>query len=604
MSDDQYSVSRSIGRLWRHLPKHRKWQCLALLVLMLLSAIAEVISLGAVLPFLGVLAAPERVLSYPLVQNHAPYFGISRPEQLLLPVTAFFVMAALASGAVRLLQIWASTRFAYAVGHDLSVEVYRRTLYQPYMVHLSRNSSEIISGVEKVNSAITVLSNLLIMCGSAIIALFIVFALFAINPFAAAMAFLGFSSIYGMVTWITRKRLLQNGRRIALAQTSRLKALQEGLGGIRDVLLGGRQPTYCYLYRRADWEARKGERSNLAIDYSPRFVVEALGMTMIACLAYALGQKSGELSVVLPTLGALAMGAQRLLPAMQQTYTSWAIITGRQALLHEVLGLLDQPVPEELLLPEPKWFSFAEGISFEAVSFQYSTSAPLVIDGLTLNIPRGSRVGFVGSTGSGKSTLLDLLMGLLEPTSGRILIDGVLLSGERKRAWQRVIAHVPQSIFLADTTLAENIAFGVAMRDIDMDRVRQAARMAQIAEFIEGNPQGYYAMVGERGIRLSGGQRQRIGIARALYEEAEIMVFDEATSALDNTTELAVMKAIEALGRDLTVLMIAHRLSTIMHCDFIVELAEGRLVAQGSYDYLLANSPSFKKMAQTNEEFA
>src|SRR3989339_1201 len=597
-----HTVINSVKRLWRHLEKHRKYQCGLLLILMLVSAAAEVVSLGAVLPFLGVLAAPERVFAYPLVVKYAPAFGITSPEGLLLPFTIFFVGAALSSGAVRLLQIWASTRFAYAVGHDLSLEVYRRTLYQPYIVHLSRNSSEIISGVDKVKSAITVLSHLLIMGGSVIVASFIVLALFAINPFAALLSFLGFSSIYGLVTWATRWRLMQNSQRISLAQTSRLKALQEGLGGIRDVLLNSRQAAYCNLYRRADWEVRKGERSNLAIDFSPRFVVEALGMTMIACLAYALVRQTGEFGVVLPTLGALAMGAQRLLPAMQQTYASWATITGRQTSVNEVLALLDQPVPAEMLLPQPKCFQFAMGISFASVSFQYGPLTPMVIDGLDLHIPRGARVGFVGSTGSGKSTLLDLLMGLLEPTSGQILIDDLPLQGERKRAWQCTIAHVPQSIFLADTTLAENIAFGVALKVIDMDRVRQAAKMAQIAEFIESNPQGYHALVGERGIRLSGGQRQRIGIARALYEKAEVMVLDEATSALDNTTEHAVMSAIKGLGRNLTVLMVAHRLSTVMHCDFIVELANGRLVAQGTYEQLLASSPSFKKMAQASEQ--
>lgn len=591
------TVACSVKRLWRHLDKHRRYQCGLLLLLMLISAVAEVISLGAVLPFLGVLAAPELVFRHALVAEFAPKLGITSAEQLLLPFTIIFVMAALASGAVRLLQVWANTRFAYAIGHDLSVEVYRRTLYQPYQTHLARNSSDVISAVDKVNTAIGVITNTLLICGAGIIVLCLVLALFAIDLSAASIAFLGFGAIYGGVTCWARRHLLSNSKRIAEAHVKRLKALQEGLGGIRDVLLGGKQLTYSNLYRRADWEMRKAERNNLAIDFSPRYVVEALGITLIAFLAFGLARQAGEMAAALPTLGALAMGAQRLLPNLQQIYAGWSIITGRQASLENVLELLDQPLPDAMLLPTPAPFDFREEVRFDSVQFKYSSDGPLIIAGLDLVVSRGVRVGFVGSTGSGKSTTIDLFMGLLQPISGQILIDGQLLAGEKIRAWQRIIAHVPQSIFLADTTLAENIAFGVPLKDIDLERVKKAAGSAYIADFIESNPQGYHALVGERGIRLSGGQRQRIGIARALYDQAEIMVFDEATSALDNTTEQAVMDAIDKLGRDLTILIIAHRLSTVQRCDLIVELEQGRVVAQGTYEQLLKCSPTFHKMA-------
>lgn len=595
------TVIHSVKRLWRHLEKHRKYQCGLLLILMLISAVAEVISLGAVLPFLGVLAAPERVFRYPLVAEFAPRLGITSAEQLLLPFTIIFVLAAVASGAVRLLQVWANTRFAYAIGHDLSVEVYRRTLYQPYQTHLARNSSEVISGVDKVNTAIGVITNTLLICGASIIVLCLVLALFAIDPFAAFSAFLGFGAIYGGVTWWARQYLLYNGQRIAEAHIKRLKALKEGLGGIRDVLLGGKQPAYSNLYRLADWEMRKAERSNIAIDFSPRYVVEALGMTLIAFLAFSLARQSGEMAAALPTLGALAMGAQRLLPNLQQIYTGWATITGRQASLYNVLELLDQPLPKEMLLTAPAPLAFRKEVRFDSVHFKYNPDGPLIIAGLDLVIPRGARVGFVGSTGSGKSTTIDLFMGLLQPTAGQILVDDQPLVDEKIRAWQRLIAHVPQSIFLADTTLAENIAFGVPLKDIDLERVKKAASSAHIAEFIESNPQGYHALVGERGIRLSGGQRQRIGIARALYDQAEIMVFDEATSALDNTTEQVVMDAIDKLGGDLTILLIAHRLSTVQRCDLIVELDQGKVVAQGTYEQLLECSPTFYKMAHIRD---
>jgi ATP-binding cassette, subfamily B, bacterial PglK len=576
-------------------------QCLFLAVLMQAAAVAEVISLGAILPFIGVLTSPERVLAHPVVAGLAGRVGIIEAQQLLLPVTILFVCAALFSGAVRLLQLWANTRFAYAVGHDLSTEVYRRTLHQPYPVHLSRNSSEVISGVYKADGAIQVLLQVLMMVSGSILAGSIALTLLAIDPLIASIAFGGFGCIYAGVTWFSRSRLSRNSQRIALESNRRIKALQEGLGGIRDVILGNKQAAYCDLYKKADWPMRKAQGYNVLLGGTPRFAVEALGIALLAFLAYGLARQNGEMVAALPVLGALAMGAQRLLPALQQIYGGWAFIAGHRRSLEDVLIMLDQPLPESASKPAPAPLKFQRHVRFDHVSFRYATEGPLVLDRLDLTIPRGARVGFVGATGSGKSTTLDLFMGLLAPTSGQILVDDRHLEGELIRAWQRNIAHVPQSIFLADATLAENIAFGHTLATLDMDRVRQAARKANIAEFIEDHPDGYHAFVGERGIRLSGGQRQRVGIARALYEQAAVLVFDEATSALDNVTERSVMQAIADLGPDLTILIIAHRLSTVRSCDVIVELDKGRVVAQGNYDDLMAGSESFRKMA-SNED--
>jgi ATP-binding cassette subfamily B protein len=326
--------------------------------------------------------------------------------------------------------------------------------------------------------------------------------------------------------------------------------------------------------------------------------MEALGMVMIAALAYALSQRPGGIASAVPVLGALALGAQRLLPALQQAYSAWQSIAGNRDSLADVIDLLDQDVPAELLQPAPPPLPFRDEIRFDGVRFRYNLATPWVLDGLTLRIAKGSRIGFVGSTGSGKSTTLDLLMGLLTPTEGSISVDGVVLDEASVRAWQQSIAHVPQSIYLADASLAENIAFGVPAAGIDRERVRRAARQAQIQEFIESGPEGYDAQVGERGVRLSGGQRQRIGIARALYKNASVLVFDEATSALDNATEQSVMATIDSLDRGLTILLIAHRLTTVRHCDQIVLLEHGQVMAVGSYDQLLEHSASFRNMVK------
>ena len=321
-------------------------------------------------------------------------------------------------------------------------------------------------------------------------------------------------------------------------------------------------------------------------------------MGLIASLAYALSLQAGGVSAALPVLGALALGAQRLLPALQLIYSSWAFIVGTRMSQIGLLEMLDQPYPDHLPHTQlPKPIQLHKCIEFREVGFRYGPVGPHVIKKLNLTILKGSRVGIVGSTGSGKSTVIDLLMALLLPTEGTISVDGNVLNGLGIRDWQRSIAHVPQAIFLADTTLAENIAFGVPRTAIDMQRVKKAAAQAQIAEFIEATSDGYDVLVGERGVRLSGGQRQRIGIARALYKQAKVLIFDEATSALDSATEQSIMSSIEGLDRDLTILMIAHRLTTVRNCDVIVQLEAGELVAHGTYDELLAFSPSFQHLA-------
>lgn len=593
------SLPDLLVRLFAHLSRRRRRQFGLLMVLILVNAFAEVVSLGAVLPFLGILTAPDRVFTHPFVADVAQAWGITSADQLALPLTVVFAAAALIAGAIRILLLWVSNRLVFAAGADLSIEVYRRTLYQPYPVHLARNSSAVISGItDKINGATIVLQTLLTLGSSLVLLIAIMAVLIAIDPVVASLTALAFGTSYVFITWPARRRLESNSRRIAYEQTQVVKALQEGLGGIRDVLLDGTQEPYCDIYRQADLPLRRAHGNNTFIAQSPRYAMEALGMVLIAALAYGLSRRAGGIAPALPLLGALALGAQRLLPALQQAYSNWAGILGSRASLVTALELLDQPLQAEISQPAPAPLVFRDAIRFNELRFRYSSDGPWVLNALTLSIPKGARIGFVGSTGSGKSTALDLLMGLLMPTEGELLVDGQPLAGSRLRAWQRAIAHVPQSIYLADTTLAENIAFGVPRHAIDLDRVRQAASQAQIAEFIESRREGYDARVGERGIQLSGGQRQRIGIARALYKQASVLVFDEATSALDNATEQSVMNAIEELNRDLTILLIAHRLTTVQRCDTVVELEHGRVVAQGTYEQLLGRSPTFRKIAE------
>jgi ATP-binding cassette subfamily B protein len=284
----------------------------------------------------------------------------------------------------------------------------------------------------------------------------------------------------------------------------------------------------------------------------------------------------------------LALGAQRLLPVLQQAYGSWTGIRSGQTSLQDTLALLDQPLPNYADQPVSEQLPFHKQINLKQINFRYSPETPVVLKNLNITITKGSRIGFIGTTGSGKSTLLDIIMGLLQPTNGSLIIDDQTVTTENHRGWQTHIAHVPQAIFLADSTIEENIAFGIPKEQIDHARIRQAAQQAQIADIIETWPKQYQTFVGERGIRLSGGQRQRIGIARALYKKADVIIFDEATSALDNDTEQAVMQAIESLSVDLTILIIAHRLTTLKNCTQIIELGNGNIMRVGSYNDIIS----------------
>jgi ATP-binding cassette subfamily B protein len=586
--------------LWGHILKRRRRQFVLLLALMILTSVAEVVSIGSVLPFLGVLTAPDRIFDLSAMQSVIHTLKLTEPTQLLLPLTIAFSFAALIAGAMRLLLLWTSTRLSFATGADLSINIYRRTLYQPYATHCARNSSEVINGIaSKTNNVTSIIVNMLTLISSGIMLIAILITLMVVNPVIALVAFGGFGLIYAAIIRLTRKRLLINSQISARESTQVIKSLQEGLGGIRDVLIDGSQAAYCQIYSNADLPLRRAQGNTLFISLSPRYAMEALGMILIAALAYLLAQQGDGIAKAVPILGALALGAQRLLPVLQQAYSAWSGIQGGQASLKDTLHLLDQPWPDYIDQSSLQRLPFKSNISLKQIGFRYSMESPYVLKQLNLTIAKGSRVGFICATGSGKSTLLDIVMGLLQPTDGTLEIDNQAVTSANHRSWQAHIAHVPQAIFLADSTIEENIAFGIPKDKINHDRVYQAAQQAQIAESIESWPKQYQTFVGERGIRLSGGQRQRIGIARALYKQADVIIFDEATSALDNETEKAVMQAIEGLSKDLTLLIIAHRLTTLKNCTQIVELGSCGIKRLGTYQEIVNQSGS--KMQRNKE---
>jgi len=570
-------VLRGLAQLYRALTHSRRRQLLLVLALMIAGAVAELATIGAVLPFLTFLARPGSLGDSALFQ----FVGAASARDRLLTATALFAVVAMAAGIIRLRLTWSTQRFAFGVGHDLAVEIQRRVLHQPYMFHVSSNTSSLVAALEKVPVLVMSLLLQVMQAGTAaFIAMFVVGALVAIDPTTAVLAAVGFGVIYSLVSAFARGRLAENNAVVGHSYDERVKIVQESLGGIRDVLIEGSQQVYLEEFRKTDDRFSAARASTMFIMTAPRFAIEAAGMIVIAVIAVMLSMREGGIVAAIPILGALALGAQRLLPLMQQIYGGWSAASAHGSILTQVLDLLRLPMDERISGPAGlKPLPLTRSIVLQDVTFAYPARRSPAVQNVSLEIPRGSTVALVGRTGSGKSTLADLIMGLIQPKSGSILIDGLPLTDSLSRRWQLGIAHVPQSIFLADDSIARNIAFTVAANAVDRERVIEAAVRAQLHEFVMELEDGYDTPVGERGVRLSGGQRQRLAIARAIYKHSPVLILDEATASLDDATEAAVLSALQSLANEgRTIVMIAHRLSTIQQADYVIRLENGRVV--------------------------
>ena len=571
------------------MPLHLKLRLVLLVLLMVFSAFAEIISIGMIVPFLTAITSPESIFANAWIQPVLSIFSIRTNVELAIFLTAGFCIVAVFSAAVRLLTLWFQTRFCYSLGADLSTQLYKNSLYQPYPVHVARNSSEFISTIvnktfQSTSFAILPILNIL---SSSLILIAIIITLIAIQPVVAVSAFGLFGTLYAIVILSTRKKLDRDSERISFEQDEVVKKLQEGFGGIRDILVSNTQEVYLSSYA-ASFHALQNAWSNVEIIRStPRFVIEAFGVVAIAILALFFSIQSNGVIGALPILGAMALGAQRMLPILQLLYASASSLRAGFRSLTDILLLLEMPSDEAIIKAPRKVIPFRNKISIEGLKFKYEDAGPWILNGINLSIAKGDMVGIIGSTGSGKSTLIDILMGLLHPVDGNFLVDSEAITDVNKFGWQSQLAHVPQSIFLIDGSITENIALGVPLDDINFELVQESAKKAQIHDAISSWDHKYETIVGERGVRISGGQRQRIAIARALYKKAAVIIFDEATSALDSETESSVMESILSLDKDLTIIIVAHRLSTLKNCTNIIELSDGKILRQGVYNEII-----------------
>ncbi len=569
------SLTQNIILLWSHVRPKRKIQLYFLLLLSLSLSFIELAGIGSVYALLSVLVDPAGVKA--LVDANLSERGCSacwQISQLLINnIVTIFIAITVISILFRLIWLRTSAIISFQLGADIGVKIYGDSLHKPYLYHLEKNTSEIIDGISSkgVEISSNVVLPIMVLINSVIVAIFVLGAMLLVNFSIFIFIVIAGGGIYGAIVYFTKNNLYKNSLIVASETQVVLKSLQEGLGGIRDVLIDGTQNYYVNSYKNSLLRVSGARAKNQFIASSPRYIIEGLVLVSAASIFLSLGLNGHSLQSLVPIIGAYAFGAQRFLPVLQQIYSSWSTIKSSEASFQEVIRLLDSGIHvDKFELPTHE---FKYCIELELVSFRYPGREELVLNEVSVNISKGDRVALIGQTGMGKSTFLDVFMGLLTPLSGVFKVDGhEVRSAVQIKSWQKNIAHVPQSIYLTDSSIMENIAFGLPLEFIDMERVIECAKIAQIHDVIESLPMKYKTLVGERGARLSGGQKQRVGIARALYKNVSVLILDEATNALDVETEKLVLQGIYESLNDITLLIVTHRPETLYWCNKIYKI--------------------------------
>ena len=585
-----------------------------LLLMVLIMAILDTAGVASIAPFIAVISNPDVVVSNVFLSGFYDFVGFSRVDNkpidiedfmFFLGVVVFITM--LISTLFKAWTIYTLERYAQQCNFSLGHQLVSGYLRQPYSWFLNRHSSDIGKAILSEASAVIsgALFPLMLIIAYGAVTLSIMALLFVVDPWLSMLVGSGLGGIYVITYLLLRRYLSDIGEDRVLANKERFKIVQEGFKGIKDIKIYGLENTLLGRFKGPSLRYAKHTATQHIIGKMPRFLMEILAFGGMLLVILYLMKSYDEFSEVMPILALYTLAAYKLMPSLQQVYSQ--ITTLRFSIsalntLYDDLELLNQSNIEELPSEEVRPLGINQHISLSGINFQYPGQEVLAIDGISLNIPVKTTVGFVGSTGSGKTTIVDIILGLLQPNSGRIMVDNILINSKNIRAWQKTIGYVPQQIHLSDDTIAANIAFGHDSNSIDYDAVESAAKIANLHEFIVDKlPNGYRTKVGEQGVRLSGGQRQRIGIARALYYNPEVLIFDEATSALDSVTERLVMEAVHKLGQKKTIIMIAHRLSTVRECDCIFVLENGKIEGQGTFNELVKSNTRFKNMSKIDK---
>ena len=591
-----------IGNLFNLLSPYQRKRFYVLQLLVILMTIVEILGVASIIPFMALVGDMTQLQQDTFIAKFYQMSGINSESQFVFVLGICVLIMLFISMVISVFTVWGLSMFANKIGTEIADRLYAHYLNQDWLFHASGSSAQLTKKIATETMRVTgaVLVPLMQLNSKVILSLLMSISIFVYDPKVAAIGLSIFAISYFFLFKGVRNRLNKNGIAISEVNEERFRLMNEGFGGIKDVLLMGRDNDFIDRFNKTGKTLAYSQGINAALAQAPRYFVELLAFgSMISLILYLIASHNGNLGMILPIISVYAIGTIKLLPAFQQIYSSIAIIRANipafesiQQDLYDSLirGETSKKVEQSYLYPKKE-------ISLEKVRFTYPNKKEPALDGLSISIPTNSVIGIVGPSGSGKSTLIDILLGLIEPDQGKLKIDNKIIDIKNCRSWQNTIGFVAQSIFLSEGSIAENVAFGIPNNEIDYKQVEYALKLAHLTELTKSLKEGIHTKVGERGIQLSGGQRQRIGIARALYHKAEVLVFDEATSSLDGITEKMIMEAIHNFSGQKTIILIAHRLKTVQKCHKIFFVDNGKVADQGTYEELINKNEKFKSMS-------
>lgn len=598
-------MSTTLRKIFYILPKGDPVKLVVILFLMLVAAVLEVAGIGMIPAFVAIVADPDRVMQVDWLQPLFGMMAITTSKDLLIWGSVALVGIFIIKSAYIIVFNYFEARYIYNRRYTISHRLMRSYMHAPYIFHLQRNTAELLRNISQEINVFTssVITNLLKMSREAVMTLAILVFLFVMEPLITVLVITLSGLGAGTFILLNKRKMKEYGQEEQERRAEMIKALNQGLGGIKDARVLNREEEFIDKFRIEALKSTHLMAYIRFIQQVPRPVVETTAVVGMLLVSVLLVWQDRPMGTIIPILTLFAMATVRLMPSIQQLVSMYTNLRYNMVSLNPIYDDLRELEQYNSKFTKDRKnknsLYFEKQIEIRNLSYSYPESMEQVLHRVSLTIPKGKAVAFVGSSGAGKTTLVDLVLGLLEPNGGEILLDGVNIQ-ENLSAWQKNIGYIPQSIYLADESLRSNIAFGLPDAEIDDAKVIQAVELAQLEPMVSSLPNGLDTVVGEHGTRLSGGQRQRIGIARALYHDPKVLVMDEATSALDNITEKQITKAIESLKGERTLIIIAHRLTTVKNCDTLYFMENGKVIQEGTYPELVNSNIRFREMALEN----
>ena len=593
---------RIIKKLFPLLSPDQRKAFYSLQILVMLMAIMEILGIASIVPFM-VLVGDMNILQQDTIFARFYQASDLSSEAHFVFLTGVAVLIMLfISSMISMFTLWRLSIFATKTGSELADQLYTHYIRQGWLFHSRGSSAQLTKKIFGETSRVSgqIILPLMQMNARIVLALLLSISIFIYDPKVAIIGVSVFAIAYTILFKVIRIRLARNGKEISKVNETRYRLINHGFGGIKDVLLFGRDRHFIKQFNKSGRTLAYSHASNTALAQAPRFFMELVAFgTIISLVLYLFATHKGDMIMILPILSVYTLAAFKLLPAFQQIFVCVATIKGNLSAFETIeQDLVDSAqIKSNTFKSEDGSLHLKQQITLENISFTYPGNFSPAINELSMSIPANSLVGIVGPSGSGKTTLIDILLGLITPQQGQLKVDSISVDEENSRLWKNTIGFVPQSIFLSEGTIVQNVAFGIPDDKINIEKVKNALTLSHLDIFLQSLDKGIYTEVGERGVQLSGGQRQRIGIARALYHNAKVLVFDEATSSLDGITEKNIMEAIHNFSGQKTIIMVAHRLKTVQKCDQIFLVDKGKITDHGTYEELLKRNKHFKDMA-------